>query len=281
VIDVASSRAHAMELDKARGPKPVSVIERLFVTRYLPLLGAVARGEVDVAVRSVVDGWRTSFEHSYRDAFAALRVTGKRPPMVFDVPEIAARVARLNGARAVKLLLVDSMRFDLGERVADLLKERLTGRAVCVERMVLWSALPTTTPTQMALLGRGPEGLRDAEPASEPEPEIARGRAVGTLRRERAGAREIMKLDLCEARLRTAGAGYEERLDSLAEEVAPILVKYVETLPPRTVLFVFGDHGFRLPASADGRLTGPATQGGLSPEEVLVPGQAWLVGGVH
>jgi len=281
VIDAASSRAHAMELDKARGPKPVSVIERLFVSRYLPLLGAVARGEVDVAVRSVVDGWRTAFEHSYRDAFAALRVTGKRPPMVFDVPEIAARVARLNGARATKLLLVDAMRYDVGERVADRLKERLTGRAVCVERFVLWSALPTTTPTQMALLGRGPEGMRDVEPASDPEPEIARGRAVGTLRRERAGSREIMKLDLCEARLRTAGGGYDERLDSLAEEVAPILLKYIEALPPRTVLFLFGDHGFRLPSSADGRLTGPATQGGLSPEEVLVPGQAWLVGGVH
>ena len=52
-------------------------------------------------------------------------------------------------------------------------------------------------------------------------------------------------------------------------------------LPPRTLLFLFGDHGFRLPASPDGRSTGPATQGGTSPEEVLVPGQAWLVGGVH
>ena len=46
-------------------------------------------------------------------------------------------------------------------------------------------------------------------------------------------------------------------------------------------MFLFGDHGFRLPSSADGRATGPATQGGVSPEEVLVPAQAWLVGGVH
>ena len=37
-------------LDKARGPKPMSVIERLFESRYMPLLGAVSRGEVDVAV---------------------------------------------------------------------------------------------------------------------------------------------------------------------------------------------------------------------------------------
>jgi hypothetical protein len=46
--------------------------------------------------------------------------------------------------------------------------------------------------------------------------------------------------------------------------------------------FVFGDHGFRLePSSADGLETGPATYGGASPEEVLVPGFAMLVGGVH
>jgi len=281
VVDAAEWRNLAMDLDKARGPKPVAVIERLFSTRYAPLVGAVTRGEADQAVRSVVEAWRTSFEHSWREAFSALRVTGKRPPMVFDAPDIAARIGRLNGARAVKLILVDAMRFDLGERLGDRLRERLTGKAVCVDRLLLWSALPTTTPTQMALLGRGPDGLRDAEPTSEPEPEITRGRAVSTLRRERAGAREVMKLDLVEARLRNAGPGYDERLDSIADEVTPILLKFIETLPPRTLLFLFGDHGFRLPASLDGRSTGPATQGGTSPEEVLVPGQAWLVGGVH
>jgi len=280
-VDAAEWRQHAIELDKARGPKPVSVIERLFAVRYMPLLGAVASGEADGAVRGVVDAWRTSFEHSYREAYAALRVTGKRPPMVFDAPDIAARIARLNGARATKLLLVDAMRFDLGERVGERLKEKLAGRAVCVERMLLWAALPSTTQTQLGLLARGPEGLRDAEPASEPEPEIVRGRAVGTVRRDRVGSREVMKLDLVEARLRNAGPGYEERVEALADEVAPILVKYVETLPPRTLVFLFGDHGFRLPTSADGRASGPATQGGVSPEEVLVPAQAWLLGGVH
>ena len=173
------------------------------------------------------------------------------------------------------------MRFDIGERVGERLKERLAGRAVCVEQMLLWAAIPTTTQTQMGLLGRGPDGLRDAEPASDPDPEIVRGRAVSTIRRERVGSREVMKLDVVEARLRSAGPGYDERLDAIADEVTPIIVKFIESLPPRTLLFLFGDHGFRLPASMDGRTTGAATQGGVSPEEVLVPGQAWLVGGVH
>jgi hypothetical protein len=281
VIEAAEWRQHALELDRARGPKPVAVIERLFATRYMPLLGALAHGEADAAVRGVVDAWRQTFEHSYREAFAAIRVTGKRPPMVFDAPEIAARLARLNGARGVKLVLVDAMRFDVGELLADKLKEGLGGAAVCIERGLLWSALPTTTPTQIALLSRGPEGLRDGEPTSEPEPEIVRGRAVGTLRRDRVGSREIMKLDLVEARLRNAGAPHDDRIDALAEEVAPIVGKYIESMPPRTLVYVFGDHGFRLPASPDGRATGPASQGGVSPEEVLVPAQAWLVGGVH
>jgi hypothetical protein len=281
VVNAAEWRAHAVELDKARGPKPVSVIDKLFSSRYMPLVGAIARGEVDTTVKSVADTWRMNFEHSYREAFSSLRVTGKRPPMVFDAPDIAGRIGRLNGARVVKLLLVDAMRFDIGDRVAELLTERLAGRAVCVERMLLWSAIPTTTATQAALIARGPEGLRDIDPAHEPDPEILRGRAVATVRRERLGSREVMKLDLVEARLRGAGAAYDERLESIAEEVAQVTVRYIESLPPRTLLFFFGDHGFRLPSSPDGRTTGPATQGGVSPEEVLVPGQAWLIGGVH
>jgi hypothetical protein len=277
----AEWRNFAVELDAARGPKPVRVIEQLFMTRYAPLVGALARGEADGAVRAVVDGWAQAFEHSYTDAFSAMRVTGKRPLMTFDSPEIAARIARLNGARSVKLLLVDAMGYDLGERVAAELRARTTANGVCVERLLLWSALPTTTPMQLALLARGGDGLRDVEPPSEPEPEIARGRAVSTLRRERLGTREVMKLDLVEARLRAAGPGYEERLDSIADEVAAVLARFLESLPPRTLLFVFGDHGFRLPKSPDGRTTGPASQGGASPEEVLVPAYAWLTGGVH
>lgn len=281
ILGAAEWRSLAVELDNARGPKPVRVIEQLFATHYTPLLGATLAGETDAAVRGVVDAWRTSFEHSYREAYSALRVTGKRPPMVFDAPDIAGRLARLNGARGVKLLLVDAMRFDLGERVAARLKDAVADRAILVERSLLWAALPTTTTAQMALLGRGAEGLRDAPPPSEAEPAIARGRAVATLRRERAGARELMKLDLVEARLRAAGPPFAERLEMIADEVAEVIARFIETLPPRTLLLVFGDHGFRMTPMADGSVTGPATQGGGSPEEVLMPAQAWLVGGVH
>lgn len=279
-LSSAEWRAHAMELDAARGPKPIGTIERLFTNHYSPLLAPTAAGRVDATVREVVDSFRSSFEHSYREAFAQLRVTGKRPPMVFDAPEIAGRLARLNGARKVVLLLIDGMRFDLAERVTERLRVAMAGRALPVERTILWAALPANTPTQATLLARGAEGLRDAT-LGEPEAMVERGRGIATIRRERIGVREVLKLDLVEARLRTTGPEAEERLDKLADELTPILARHFETLAPRTLVYVFGDHGFRLPSLDEGHATGPALQGGCSPEEVLVSGHAWLVDAVQ
>lgn len=281
VISAAEWRAFALELDAARGPKPVSAIERLFRSRYVPLLGAQARGETDGTVSAIIDEWRSSFAQSYLDSFSALRVTGRRPPMVLDAPELAARIGRLNGARMVKLLMVDSMSFELGERVAHRLRDQHDGRAVCVERTMLWSAMPTNTPTQMTLLNRGPSGLADPQLGASGEPDVARGRAVSTLRRIRVGQRELMKLDLVESRLQSAGVEYDERMECLADETSDVIGRYIDTLPSRTLLFVFGDHGFQLPPGPNGWATGAATQGGASPEEVLVSGHAWLVDGMH
>lgn len=279
VLSASEWRAFAMDLDAAKGPKPAGVIDRLFATRYMPLLGALARGHADGAVQKIVDGFRTSFEHSYTEGFAAIRATGKRPVMVLDAAEVAARIARLNNARAVRLLLVDSMRFDLGERVMSRLKPMLQGRAVCVDRTLLWSALPSTTHVQSMLLARGPEGLREPLPESVPEPEVIRGRSLASVRRERLGNKEVFKIDVVEARLRGVGPSFDERLGGIADETSQVVAKFVESSPARTLVFMFGDHGFRM--ASDARGTSSATQGGASPEEVLVPGYAWLVGGVH
>jgi hypothetical protein len=172
------------------------------------------------------------------------------------------------------------MRFDLGERVMSRLKPMLQGRAVCVDRTLLWSALPTTTHTQVSLLARGPDGLREAIAESGPEPDVIRGRSLSTVRRERLGNKEVYKIDVVEARLRGAGPAFDERLGGIAEETAQVVSKFVESSPARTLVFMFGDHGFRMTSDARGN-TSSATQGGASPEEVLVPGYAWLVGGVH
>jgi hypothetical protein len=279
-LHAATHRAYAVELDAARGPRPVAAIEKLFIDRYLPLLGAVLRGEADQGVRSVVEAWRQSFAQSYTEAFSTLRVTGKRPTMVFDAPEVASRVARLSSARSTKLVLVDSMSFELAERVTRQLSDRLGKRAALVDRTVLWSALPTRTPTQLHLIDRGPEGLKDPPPSSI-EPDVSRGRNVSTLRRDKIGSREIYKLELVEARLRGPGGDYDSRLDGIATEIADVLAKLIDSLPPRTLVYVFGDHGFVLSPGMNGYATGPSIQGGASPEEVLVSGHGWLCDAVQ
>ncbi|HVY26804.1 MAG TPA: hypothetical protein VHB79_09640 [Polyangiaceae bacterium] len=268
------------ELTTARGPKPLSVIERMFVSAYVPLADAVARGIGDASARQVLATWAGSFEQSYREAFAALRVRGKRPSMVLDLPEIALRIGRLHGARRVELICVDGMRFDLGLRVEQRIRWRMAQEVALTERLLLWSALPSTTDVQLELLGRGPEALKTWTGEVSSEIPVARGQNARTPRRVKVGHRDLLKLDLVEARLMDPSGDQEaERLDDLADELAEVLSAQLARLPARTLAIVFGDHGFKLDAMDSG--TTSARSGNASPEEVLVPAFAWLVGGVH
>jgi len=272
-------RTWADELSMARGPKPLSVIERMFVSAYVPLADALARGIGDPSARQVLTTWATSFEQSYREAFAALRVRGKRPSMVLDIPDIALRIGRLHGARRVELIAVDGLRFDLGLRVEQRVRWRMAQEVALTERLLLWSALPSTTDVQLELLGRGPEALKTWTGEVSSEIPVARGNNARTLRRVKVGHRDLLKLDLVEARLMEPGDHEAARLDDLADELAEVLSAQLARLPARTLAIVFGDHGFKLDAMEGG--TTSAKSGGASPEEVLVPAFAWLVGGVH
>lgn len=142
--------------------------------------------------------------------------------------------------------------------------------------------MPSTTPVQLYLLARGQQGL--AEPLDTPElreREMVKpsGRNADQVRRLRVGGRELHKLDILRAPLLDNGPSEPARLDYLAQQVASSLVPFARSLPSRTLMFVFGDHGFSLPCSDLG--TGPSTEGGASPNEVLVPAHAWLVSPVH
>ncbi len=272
-------RTWAEELTTARGPKPLSVIERMFVSAYVPLADAVARGIGDASAKQVLATWASSFEQSYREAFAALRVRGKRPSMVLDIPDIALRIGRLHGARRVELICVDGMRFDLGLRVEQRVRWRMAQEVALTERLLLWSALPSTSAVQLELLGRGPEALKTWTGEVSSEIPVARGQNARTPRRVKVGHRDLLKLDLVEARLMAPGDHEAPRLDDLADELAEVLSAQLARLPARTLAIVFGDHGFRLDAMESGSTS--AKSGGASPEEVLVPAFAWLVGGVH
>lgn len=273
-------RTWMADLSAARGAKPLAVIERMFVSSYVPLADAVLRGIADSEAEALLARWSQSFARSYEEAFDALRVRTKRPTMVLDAPEIALRIGRLHGARSVQLLLIDAMRFDLGLRVEQRVRALIGQQATLAERLLLWSALPSTTEVQLELIARGHEGLAEPTRGQSFEVPVARGRGAATLRRVKTGHRELLKLDLIEARLAEPGPAEGERLDALADETARIVADYLARQPPRTLVVAFGDHGFLLDR-LDGSSTRAARQGGASPEEVLVPAFAWLVGGVH
>jgi hypothetical protein len=265
-------RAWVHALSALRGPQPLATFEKLFAKAYMPLTNAILDGLDDARATAACEEFRRVFSKAYADAFPTFGVTGKRPRMVLDVPELAAKAARLHGARAIQLLLVDAMRYDVGTLVRDLLVRSMDGRATLTEELLLFSALPSTTTRQLDVLARGVEALR-SPPPSEREMEPLRGRATEMIRRVRAGTRDLYKLDAIEVRLREAGA--YEALPHTASHVADAIERHASALAPRTMLFVFGDHGFV--ADQDGGIR----EGGSTPEEVIVPAYAWLVGEVH
>ena len=265
-------RSWAIALSAARGAQPLAAFERLFAESYVPLANAVASGLDDPRALRAFDDFRRSFERSYTDAFTAFGATNRRPRLVMDAYDIASKQARLSNARSSHVLLVDSMRFDLGCLVRDVLAREATGIATLTSETLLWSALPSTTMRQIETFARGLDALR--APAREEPAESLRGRAAEVVRRLRVGSRELYKLDLIPSML-DGTADVVGSLESIATATAEALARHIATLPPRTLLFVVGDHGF----SVDRR--GEIRTGGASPEEVLVPAFSWLIGELH
>ena len=192
--------------------------------------------------------------------------------MVLDAFDIASKMSRAHNARATQILLVDAMRFDLAAHACASAAKQLEGRATFVDRVTLFSALPSSTPRQLETLARGAEALRSAHDAREAEP--IRDRTAGTVRRIRIGSRDLYKLDLVEATLAAAGDEAVDGVHDLAEQTSVAIAKHARAQRARTLVLVVGDHGFRF----DG---GAAKHGGASPEEVIVSAHAFLIGELH
>jgi hypothetical protein len=267
-------RAWTLQLTAARGPQPLASLEKLFAESYMPLANAIAAGLDDPRARHAHDEFAAAFAKGYTEAFSMFAATTKRPRLVLDAHELAGRIGRLHGARSTRLLLVDGMRWDLSRVVEERLVAKLGARASLTDELLLWSALPTTTMRQLETIARGVEALRAPSPL-EGEPEPPRGRTAEYVRRMRVGPRELSKLDLVESRVQAARGQVLRELPEIADAAAEAIARHIETLAARTLLFVFGDHGFTLDRS------GVARQGGASPEEVLVGAFALLVGDVH
>jgi hypothetical protein len=268
-------RGYVDTLDAARGPQTLAAFERLFVQSYLPLATALDQGLEHPHATAAREEFRRTFARAYTEALPTFALTGKRPRMVLDAFDLAAKMGRSHGARGAHVLLVDGMRFDLAARVSARLAELLEGRAALADRVTLFSALPSTTPRQAETLARGVDALRQAsERDADREAEPLRGRTADTVRRVRVGSRDLYKLDLVETTLASAGTGAIDIIDDLVEDTARAIAKHARVQSSRTLLFIFGDHGFRFQEGA-------ATHGGASPEEVIVSAHAFLIGDLH
>jgi len=267
-------RTWTLQLAAARGPQPIAALEQIFAEAYVPLANAVVAGLDDPRARRARDDFRNTFAAGYVESFPTFAATTKRPRMVLDVHDVAGRIARLHGARTMRLLLVDAMRWDLSRAIQARVVAKVGTRAALTDEVLLWSALPTTTSRQLETIARGVDALR-APAAVEQEAQPLRGRNAEHVRRMRVGPRELHKLDIVESRVQAARGDLMRELPDIAEAAAEAVARHVETLAPRTLLFVFGDHGFTIDKS------GVACQGGASPEEVLVGAFALLVGEVH
>jgi hypothetical protein len=268
-----SVRAHVAALTAAKGPQTLAAFERLFCNHYVPLDHALARGLDDARAEQAHRAFRDAFARAYGEALPTFALTAKRPKLVLDVFDLAAKCARLHGARAVHVVLADGLRWDVGVRVRDELAKSFGDRASLADELLLFAALPTTTARQLDALARGLEALR--MPYRGDDPDALRGRTADVVRRVKVGSRDVFKVDLVETRLREAGQEARAAAAKLSPELASVIAKHAASLPPRTLLFVLGDHGFTF--AEDGTFE----QGGASPEEVLVPAFAFLLGEPH
>jgi hypothetical protein len=242
----------------------------------MPLANAIAAGLEDPRAIQAHDDFRRAFSKSYSDAFPTFALTGKRPRMVMDAFDVTAKIGRLHGARAGHLLMVPGLRWDMGQMLKPRLAALLGARASLTDELILFAALPSSTARQIETLARGMEALRGSAVDSEPEP--LRGRTAEVIRRVKVGARELHRLDLVDARVRAAGRQPGKLLTEMPQIVelaAQAIARHAEHITSRTLLLVFGDHGFTL------NKDGEAITGGASPEEILAPALALLIGDVH
>lgn len=267
-------RVWTEELEEADGPQPLGAFERLFEQCYMPLVNALRGGVDSERARAAATMFRETFARAYREALPSFPLTGRRPKMVLDAPTLASRFAQTHAARKLDTVLVDGMRWDVGERVRAQMSKRAGGRISLVEQTLLYSALPSTTARQLEVIARGLDALTELPREDVPQ-EPVRVRTADTLRPVRVGNRTFLKLDTVETSLRSAERVDDVTLDRVATRVADQIEQLADATDRRTLVFVFGDHGFLL--GADGQVR----HGGAAPEEVLVPAYAFLVDDVH
>lgn len=259
------------QLRSMNGPKQHASVERAFVTAYLPLAREVASGTAPDELRTAVDTWAEGFAQSYAAAFKTLTGHARRPTMVRDIFDVVLRWLNQFRTRSCELLLVDCMRFDLGQRLNEEIEQRLAGQAICRDQALLWAALPSNSVAQRLAEGSSPRAR-----AARAGDGVANQASPG-IQPLRVGTRDLFRLDSLPAELARPGEAEATRLERMARSLADQIVPWLSSLSPDTLVVIFGDHGFHWQANERG--TSAAQRGGALPEQVLVPASAWLLGG--
>ena len=177
--------------------------------------------------------------------------------MVLDAFDVAAKMARAHDARTTQMLVVDGMRFDLASRACS--SRRGAPRGSRADRRthhaLLGAPVEHAAPARVARARRrgAPHAVRrsrrgaDARPHGRHGPARARrlARSLQARRRRDDARRRGKRRDVRDRRSRRRDA-------------ARAIAKHARTQNARTLLFVLGDHGFRLEGGA-------AHHGGASP----------------
>lgn len=257
-------RAWAHALNNMAGPKVHGAVERAFSEAYVPLHHEVAAGHAPEESAESLRRWGEDFAQSYSAAFDQMQRHSRRPRMVMDIANLAARWAEHHRVARCELLVVSGMRFDLGELLRANLSRSLSDHALCIETSVLWAALPSNSRSQPLEQGHDSRSARAFSPVA-PEP----GHMSSPPQR-------LHRLDTLDQELALSGEAAEARLERLSTSLEGEITPWMKDRKPGTLVVVFGDHGFSLERAKDG--TGPAAIGGALPEQVLVPAAGWIVG---
>ncbi|MET0413853.1 MAG: hypothetical protein ABW217_21265, partial [Polyangiaceae bacterium] len=269
----AQCQTWMQQLRDMSGPKNHATIERTFVSAYVPLCREIVAGGAPAGAAEVAAAWAEGFAQSYSSAFKRMRSNRPRPRMVWDVMELALRWTTQFRTRSHQLLMVDGMRFDLGGSVNQELSQRLGARARCLDHALMWSGLPSNSPSQLKMFAPAP-----TRPAAL---ELWPGRGVGGepslpgIERLEIGSRPLYRVSGLEDDLKNPGEQASERLERLAGALATRVAPWIQSQAVGTLVVLFGDHGFHWQTTDTG--TTAAQCGGAMPEQVLVQASAWLV----
>ncbi|MBW2000451.1 MAG: hypothetical protein JRJ29_21145 [Deltaproteobacteria bacterium] len=208
---------------------------------------------VDERLHEVSD----SFAGFYRNNIPGWKKSGaSRPTMIEDLPSMLSRKRNVPDHQRVCYVLMDGMRWDLWEYVKAHFFGEMPNFFRIVREGALWSALPTSTESQLARF----EGALHST-TNELEDDV------------------LWKISGLDEKIHSERGPLTHLFANVVNYLEIEVLLRLRDLPPRTLLFLFSDHGFVENPSfkLDNKYESPRyIHGKDSPFEVIVP-WVWIM----